>query len=264
MLDAAAIDADELGGYAKRIRGALEKSMREAKFHSSWSAPDLAYEEAMQGFAADALDAARPSFLNAFVPFVERVARLGVDNSLAQTVLKLTLPGMPDIYQGAEMWDLSLVDPDNRRPVDYSSRSAVLQEIEGGFEADRRETMRRLYAGWRNGAVKLAVTTALLGLRREKQGLFADGAYEAVEIVGDGAENAIGFTRTGTDDQVIVLVARLPAAREDRDWSARVAGLPAGRWLDVLTGTIHEMDGGELPLARIFADLPVAVLISPR
>ena len=263
MLDVASIDADELGTYAERIRNALEKSMREAKFHSSWSAPNTAYEEAMQGFAADALDPGRPTFLHAFVPFVARVARLGVDSSLAQTVLKLTLPGMPDIYQGAEMWDLSLVDPDNRRPVDYSSRDAMLREIEQGFEADRRETARRLYANWKNGAVKLAVTAALLALRRAKQGLFADGGYEPIDVAGDDAEHAIGFMRTGTNEQVAVLVTRLPAAREGAEWGARVAGLAPGRWTDVLTGVTHDLESGGLALSDAFADLPVAVLTSP-
>ena len=262
MLDPSAVNAEALGSYAERIRGALEKSMREAKLHSSWSAPDTAYEDAMQGFAADALDPQRATFLNAFLPFVERIARLGVDNSLAQTVLKLTLPGMPDIYQGAEMWDLSLVDPDNRRPIDYDRRRGTLQDIERSLAGDRRGTFRRLYANWKDGAIKLAVTAALLDLRARHAALFADGSYDAIEIAGSHSEHAIGFTRRCQGETVLVLVARFPAAREGVAWDAEATGLSEGQWTDVLTDTVHDAGAGSLPLARVFADLPVAVLTS--
>ena len=120
-------DAEALAAYAERIKGALTKSMREAKVHSTWAAPGTAYEEAMLSFAELALDTDRAgTFLASFLPFAERIARLGASNTLAQTVLKLTLPGVPDIYQGTELWDLSLVDPDNRRPVDYALRLRML------------------------------------------------------------------------------------------------------------------------------------------
>jgi (1->4)-alpha-D-glucan 1-alpha-D-glucosylmutase len=116
-------DAEEVRFFGERIEGAMVKSMREAKLHSTWASPDTAYEEAMLGFVRDALDVSRSNaFLSVFLPFQERVARLGIRNSLVQTTLKLTLPGVPDIYQGAELWDLSLVDPDNRRSVDYNPR----------------------------------------------------------------------------------------------------------------------------------------------
>ncbi len=262
MLDPASVDADALGIYAERIRGALEKSMREAKLHSSWSAPDTAYEDAMQGFAADALDPQRATFLNAFLPFAERVARLGVDNSLAQLVLKLTVPGMPDIYQGSEMWDLSLVDPDNRRPVDYDRCRRILVEIEQELGEARRELVRRLYANWKDGAIKLAVTTILLDLRKHQPQLFADGGYEAIEIGGTHSEHAIGFARRCHGETLVVLVARFPAARDGVAWDATAIGLTDGRLTDVLTGTVHDVERGTLPLARAFADLPAAVLTS--
>jgi (1->4)-alpha-D-glucan 1-alpha-D-glucosylmutase len=115
--------------YGKRLAGALEKSMREAKLHSTWTSPDTVDEEAMQALARDALDSSGSGFLASFLPFAQKIARLGVQNSVIQTVMKLTLPGVPDIYQGCEMWDLSLVDPDNRRPVDYEIRAAALTEL---------------------------------------------------------------------------------------------------------------------------------------
>ena len=151
-------DAEGLAAYAERINGALIKSLREAKAHSTWAAPNPAYEEAMLGLAGLALDPARSAaFLGAFLPFAERVARLGAQNSLAQTVLKLTLPGVPDIYQGTELWDLSLVDPDNRRPVDYALRQRLLEEI--------LETARRRPAG-RHGALSAILAGCAIQARR--------------------------------------------------------------------------------------------------
>ncbi len=123
---------EQLEAYGARIHSALEKSLREAKRRSSWAAPNAEYEEAMQAFAREALRS--DAFLSNFLPFVQRVARLGVQNSLAQTVGKLTAPGVPDIYQGCELWDLSLVDPDNRRPVDFARREAEMAELSRRLE----------------------------------------------------------------------------------------------------------------------------------
>ena len=126
MLDDAS--AEDLDAYRQRIHTAIEKSLREGKRNSNWAAPNVDYEEAMRSFADEALTP-QSAFLGSFLPFVQRVAKLGVENSLIQTVLKLTVPGAPDVYQGTELWDFSLVDPDNRRPVDYRERETILQEI---------------------------------------------------------------------------------------------------------------------------------------
>ena len=247
LLDAEALETEagrvELAAYGKRIAGALEKSMREAKLHSNWSAPDSAYEDALQGFASDALDTARPAFLAAFLPFAQRVARLGVDNSLAQLVLKLTLPGMPDIYQGAELWDLSLVDPDNRRPVDYDARRSLLER--GG-------PLAQAYANWQDGAIKLMLTRLLLELRAREPALFANGGYEAINIDGGGADRVIGFRRDHDGRSVAVLVRRFPGSDDEVTGSA---ALP-GEWRDVLTE--RQVDVSDL--GAVLADLPVAVL----
>src|SRR5262249_37676762 len=150
------IDGDALAAYAERVKATLVKCMREAKVHSTWAAPDEAYEQATQSFLADALDPSRPGgFLPAFVPFVERVAALGAQNTLIQTVLKLTLPGVPDIYQGTELWDLSMVDPDNRRPVDYRLRARMLDEVSAELAANRPAAMRRYMQSWQDGRFKL-------------------------------------------------------------------------------------------------------------
>ncbi len=254
-------DADALEVYGKRLAGALEKSMREAKLHSTWTSPDSAYEEAMQALARDALDGSRGVFLNSFLPFVQKVARLGVQNSLIQTAMKLTLPGMPDIYQGSELWDLSLVDPDNRRPVDYPAREAALAgllpelaDIDG-----RGSRLAALLETWQDGSIKLAVTHLLLDLRRRHPDLFGEGGYEPVTVEGTKSDRALGYVRSHGDARLLVLVARYPGLREmDPSWDDTTATLPPGRWTDWLTGRSHE--GGTIALDAAFATLPVAVL----
>ncbi len=123
--------ADALGAFAERVRGALTKSLREAKLVTGWASPNAEYENAALAFASEALRPDPHGFLSAFLPFVADVARLGVQNSLVQTVLKFCAPGVPDTYQGSELWDFSLVDPDNRRPVEYAGREAALKEVQG-------------------------------------------------------------------------------------------------------------------------------------
>ena len=254
-------DPEALEDYGRRLAGALEKSVREAKLHSSWTAPDAAYEEALQALARDALDASRGGFLGSFLPFAQRVARLGVQNSLVQLVMKLTLPGMPDLYQGSELWDLSLVDPDNRRPVDYAVREAALADLMPRLaDPDARgPLLAGLLAGWQDGRIKLAVTHLLLELRRRDEPLFADGGYEALAIEGPKSDQALGYARSHGDSRLLVLVARYPGLRDaDPDWQDSAAPLPPGPWLDWLTG--RRIEGGTVPLAALFAHLPAAVL----
>ncbi len=258
LLDPAVIEteagAKQLRVYAERISGALEKSMREAKLHSNWSAPDTAYEEAMQGFASDALDASRPAFLQAFLPFVQRVAATGVDNSLVQLVLKLTLPGMPDIYQGAELWDLSLVDPDNRRPVDYEARTAMLRRIEVGLETDHAETIAAAYAQWQDGAIKLACTRILLALRARLPALFAAGSYEPVIVESAQSDRVIAFRRSHEGREIVVVARRFGSP--DAAPIAGNVGLGDGTWRDVIGGKAV----GAPDLEALIGTLPVAVL----
>ena len=143
----------------------MRKSLREAKLRTTWAMPDEEYERGTLAFVEAALDPSRSgAFLTLFRPFAERVARLGVGNSLVQTVLKLTLPGMPDFYQGSELWDLNLVDPDNRRPVDYPLREKALAEVTDALARDRCGTVRRLAEAWPDGRIKLAVIATLAGV----------------------------------------------------------------------------------------------------
>lgn len=255
-------DPAGLEAYGDRLQTALEKSMRESKLHSNWSSPDTAYEEAMQSFARAALDPGRPAFLASFLPFTQRVARLGVQNSLIQAALKLTVPGMPDIYQGCEMWDLSLVDPDNRRAVDYEVRAQALEALQPALRRDPAGVLRDLLVSWSDGRIKLAVVTMLLQLRAAHPALFAEGSYEPLAITGEKAGQALGFVRVHGNIQVAVLVAPYPGLREaDPEWHGSTAALPPGEWRDLFGD--RTIDGGpEVPLATLFDLLPVAVLVS--
>ena len=170
MLDAPS--AEQLEAYEVRIHSALEKSLREAKRRSSWAAPDTEYEQATQAFAKEALRS--DTFLANFLPFTRRVARLGIQNSLVQTVAKLTAPGVPDIYQGCELWDLNLVDPDNRRPVDFALRAADMTDLAARLNApeQRAALFKTLIDEWQDGRVKLATTALLLCPPARRAGAF--------------------------------------------------------------------------------------------
>ena len=258
LTGAAAFEPAALFAFTERVKGTMVKSVREAKVHSTWDSPNTAYESALVEFIEQSLDAERSrAFLTAFLPFQERVAGLGVHNSLVQTVLKLTLPGVPDIYQGAELWDLSMVDPDNRRPVDYGLRIRMLD--------DRRKSIPEMLKAWQDGAIKLAVTSAILRFRSDNLGLFDDGEYEALGDDGPKGNHVCAFVRRLGEQSVIVAVARFPAALQaDPDWSGTIVGAPdqpaAGRWRNILTGAKVSHTGGGLLAEVVFRDLPVAVL----
>jgi (1->4)-alpha-D-glucan 1-alpha-D-glucosylmutase len=249
------LDPEALSVYAERVKGAMTKSMREAKVHSTWASPNTAYECAVLSFVEGALNATESrAFLSSFLPFQERVARLGVHNSLVQTTLKLTAPGVPDTYQGAELWDLSLVDPDNRRPVNYCARIRLLEAVPGA-------AIHTLMENWRDGGIKLFVLSKLLALRTAEADLFASGEYEALLATGVRADRLIGFQRRLENRRVVVLAARFPAHAEgDTDWMDTSVAINAAEGLrNVFTGEEMRVIEGRLDLAAAFDGLPVAV-----
>jgi (1->4)-alpha-D-glucan 1-alpha-D-glucosylmutase len=250
------VDRQALDAYAERVKGALVKSMREAKVHSTWSAPDEAYEAAMLDLAGLALDPARSAvFLADFRAFAEDIASLGVRNTLAQTVLKLTAPGMPDLYQGGELWDLSLVDPDNRRPVDYAARARLLDEMEGRGVAD-------LMPAWRDGGFKLAATTRLLALRDQAPALFAEGGYQPVAVTGPDADAVCAFVRQAGDLALLTVVTRFPARHSADGLDAHLditEDWAQGDWRDILQTRAVTL-GSSIELADLLAGVGVAVL----
>jgi (1->4)-alpha-D-glucan 1-alpha-D-glucosylmutase len=254
------IRPEPLEAFLGRLHGAIEKSLREAKRRSSWAAPNAEYEAATQSFAREALLPESSGFLSSFLPFVQRVAQLGVQNSLAQTVMKLTSPGIPDIYQGCELWDFSLVDPDNRRPVDYALREQALAEISGALDNGRARAalFERLTRDWGDGRIKLATTALLLDMRRRDPELFAKGDYQPLTLEGERADWAFGYIRAFEGRRLAVLIARFPAQREaEPDWDAGVS-LPEGVWRDAIRGTTMEA----APLWELLKRRPFALLTS--
>jgi (1->4)-alpha-D-glucan 1-alpha-D-glucosylmutase len=189
------------------------------------------------------------------------VARLGIENSLIQTVGKLTAPGMPDIYQGCELWDLNLVDPDNRRPVDFAIREAALADLAARLEApeQRSALFTTLMDEWQDGLGKLATTALLLNLRREEPELFTSSDYQPLVIEGDRSDWAFGYVRTSGDRKLAVVIARYPAHREaELEWSAR-AQLPEAKWFDLFRGEDAAIGA---PLHEWLNPLPFAVLLA--
>ena len=242
---------------AKRLEAFMVKAVREGKERSSWSNPDANYETGLQRFVRDVLNASRPNpFLVEFHSFVISLARLGAISSLSQLVLKLTVPGVPDIYQGSELWDFSLVDPDNRRPVDWQSRRRLIDEVDRVYVTD-------LSRNWQDGREKLFVIRRLLHLRRSDRALFAAGDYRPIEPEEDSADHICAFARARGEEEIIVIVPRLVYRLYDggcsAKWGVTKIGLPPGRWRDVFTR--RWQDGGRSVLVgQLLADFPVAVL----
>lgn len=221
----------------------LTKAAREAKQHTSWTDPDPTYDSALTDFVGAVY--ADADLLADIAAFAERLTPFGWSNSLAQKLIQLTMPGVPDVYQGSELWELSLVDPDNRRPVDYSVRRKLLARLAtaGCPPVDD------------SGAAKLHVVSQALRLRREHPGAF-DGAYTSMSPEGRAGRHAIAFLR---GDTVITVATRLPVGLDALDgWPGTTLALPSGTWTDRLTGAAF---AGDAPLDQLLVSLPVALLV---
>ena len=279
-------DAAAREQFLERIQAYMLKAMKEAKVRTSWISPNEEYEQATAEFIRLILDEEQSvNFLASFRPLQLKVARFGVFNSLAQTLLKLTAPGVPDIYQGMELFDFSLVDPDNRRPVDYTQRARLLRSLRQ--EVERREPKgtladlaHTLIAQPEDGRAKLYVIHRALQLRREHPDLFRRGSYEPLEASGDRADHVFAFARTERRDRVVIVTPRLltgitpeqglPLGPET--WSnARLVltGDASGtRYRDLFSGqtlAVESRDGAPgLDLATVFAQFPLALLERTR
>lgn len=241
--------------FAERMQAYALKAAREGKQETSWLNPNQAYEAGLRTFIERILDpAASAEFLDSLQTLAKRVALLGALNSLSQITLKATMPGVPDFYQGTEFWDLSLVDPDNRRPVDFASRAAALPGLEN-------QDWTELAQHWPDGHIKLAWTRQLLKLRTEFADLFTSGDYQPLEVSGPHRDHVIAFARRRGRDAVIVAVAKSFAAfsQGGRSW-------PRAEAFDGALGlngySVEGMDKGarELRLSELFRHLPVAVM----
>ncbi|MGK9167230.1 malto-oligosyltrehalose synthase [Inquilinus limosus] len=238
-------------GYADRIAAYMRKAAREGKDETSWIDPNQAYEAGLERFVRAALAPGNP-FTAAVTPFAGRVARIGAVNGLTQLAMQMTLPGVPDLYQGTEGWDLSLVDPDNRRPVDWAQLAEQLDRVAG---ADPEE----LAAAWPDGRIKHWLTARLLRLRREDPALFARGDYAPVEASGPAAAHVVAWRRSLDRRHLVVAVPRLVAGR--LNGALGLAGFD-GTVLELPDGT----DGGgeerrgvgsRVDLGPVFGRLPV-------
>ncbi len=270
--------SDEL---VQRIAAYMLKATKEAKVHTSWVNPNEGYDAAVKDFVERILtDADSAAFLDDFRTMAQRVAELGYWNSLAQQALKLTAPGVPDIYQGTELWDLSLVDPDNRRPVDYERRRVMLRELqrwEKRAKGDLIGLADELVTSAADGRIKLYLTHRLLAFRRAHEGLFARGGYVPLDAHGPQRDHVVAFARTSEREAALIVVPRLVgrllgprggAPVGPGVWADSVLALPRGQersvYRDVLTGeqrsVVAGAEGAWLPLGEVLGHFPVAVL----
>jgi len=269
--------------YVERIRRFMLKAIKEKKEHTSWIHPSEAYDTATSNFVHRALTGRRAKrFLRSFFPFAKRVAWLGMLNSLSQTVLKIASPGVPDFYQGTELWDLSLVDPDNRAPVNYARRQEFLDQMEplladsaGASEAG--PAVAEMLANWQDGRIKLYVTTAGLRLRRQLPSVFLDGEYVPLDVEGERKDHVVAFARILGNRSVVAVAPRLVAGLAGTEnripvgaevWGESAVALPqnlAGHtFQNVLTREelkpVATNEGARILPADAFRVFPVAIL----
>jgi len=229
------------------------------------------HESALLGFVERAMDETPDNrFLPDLREFAAKIAPVGALNSLAQLVVKITAPGVPDFYQGTELWSFSLVDPDNRRPVDFRRRQAVLDEVRKQEKEDRCALLRRLTGEWTDGAVKMFVTQSGLEYRKENAEQFETGDYMALEAEGEKWQHVLAFARRAGEWWSVTIVPRWTAGlvREeglrfaDGAWGDTRILLPEGapeRWKNVFSG--EELEGG-LEVGRVLGEFPVGLLES--
>jgi (1->4)-alpha-D-glucan 1-alpha-D-glucosylmutase len=273
-----------------RLVAYLQKAVQEAKVHTSWIENDAAYTTAIVRFVTESLNGPMSArFLRSFVPFARRVARVGMIHSLAQLTLKLSSPGVSDVYQGAEFWDLSLVDPDNRRPVDFQRRRQALDQLRPVIECaeqglTRRDCLDDLLSRWEDGRIKLFVMAAGLRVRRAHASMLLDGAYVPLVPEGPLADHVVAFARRHESGMLLTIVPRLVGtlwpAGEHADnlawaqapgWDETRVSLPEslaspGGWRHVLTGETVTADvderGACLRPGNLFRHWPVAMLLA--
>ncbi len=264
--------------FKKRIKDYMLKAVREAKVNTSWISPNTKYEEALLKFVDAILSSRqRNPFLKDFYGLQKKVSYFGMLNSLSQTLLKITSPGTPDFYQGTEIWDFSLVDPDNRRLVDFDMRKKMLEALKKKMrESDLTDLTRELTLGWTDGSIKLYVTFRSLSYRKQNRKLFMDGTYTPLWSDGNLKDHVCAFARKGEGKVVLVIVPRFLShltQAEERPLGMEVWGdssitMPGEiieeRFRNIFTGEMVDAIGREgknrLILGQAFANFPVAML----
>jgi (1->4)-alpha-D-glucan 1-alpha-D-glucosylmutase len=270
------LEKGEVPRFRDRVEAYMIKAIREAMVHTRWSLPNAAHERALTGFLRAILEPGGDNlFLNDFLKFQRRIAKYGMLNSLAQVLVKMTSPGVPDFYQGCDLWDLRLVDPDNRGPVDFNHRATVLDEIEKRSEQDLSRLVRELVQNWDDGRIKLYLIWKILNLRRTYPRVFLDGQFVPMKPIGKRANNLVAYARRKRDIWIMTVVPRWMARsqtpptlpRSQRFWVGSHIVLPPNApqyWMNVLTGEtvkVRQLQKAKrLSLPDVFGNLPVAVL----
>ncbi|HBE30409.1 MAG TPA: malto-oligosyltrehalose synthase, partial [Cyanobacteria bacterium UBA11368] len=271
LLGAYPFDESENESFLGRVKDYILKSIREAKLHTAWLRPDSDYEAGFLAFVERVLDSSDENqFMKQFLPFQKWIASYGIYNSLSQTLLKYTSPGVPDTYQGTELWDLSMVDPDNRRPVNYERRIEYLKEIQEKAETDIHQLLDELLSNQEDGRIKLFLTHKVLQARKENLAVFQKGDYQPLDVVGKYRDCVVAFARSFEDKMAIAVCSRffttlvkpgeLPLGEV---WADTKLLMPQGvqyTWRDAITN--QTVSGGDrVAIAQILQHFPVALLI---
>lgn len=258
--------------FKERIKNYMVKAVREAKVHTAWIKPDNEYEQACLFFIDEILKrSAENQFLKEFLPFQKKIAFYGIFNSLSQTILKMTSPGLPDFYQGTELWDFNLVDPDNRRPVDFKKRSSYLEEIIAKEKKDTIALISELFSSKEDGKIKLFLTYRVLKARKTHSDIFQKGDYISLKTGGNFKEHIVSFLRVHGDSQALIIAPRLfvglikegsfPLGNDV--WQDTFIIFPKGKpcfWSNMITGETV-LGAEKLPVGSMLESFPVALLI---
>jgi (1->4)-alpha-D-glucan 1-alpha-D-glucosylmutase len=276
MLGAWPLESAEIPTFKERLKSYLIKAAREAMVHTRWVSPQPDHENALLAFVDAILEeSGNQEFLNDFLGLQSRLAYFGAMNSLSQLLLKISSPGLPDFYQGTELWDFSLVDPDNRRPVDFARRTRLLKKLRQQEKKGRPALVADLLSNWQDGRLKLYVTYQALKWRRNNPELFRQGAYLPLTVQGKRRNQALALARHQANDWVLAVAGRFftritpigqpPIGQEV--WGHSKVILPPEApvaWEDIFTGKVCEAKQSatlkHLPLQKVLQHLPVAFL----
>ncbi|MEO8893015.1 MAG: malto-oligosyltrehalose synthase [Coleofasciculaceae cyanobacterium] len=268
-------DQSDKTNFVERLKDYMLKSVREAKVQTAWLRPDTAYEEGFLGFVEKVLAPSKSNqFLKEFLLFQKRIASYGIFNSLSQTLLKYTEPGVPDTYQGTELWDLSMVDPDNRRPVDYDQRIKLLKHLKKQINTDNLKLINELLSTKEDGRIKFFVTYKLLQARQENIELFKEGNYLPLEVIGQFKDHIVAFARSFNNQIAIIVAPRLLTNLIESEsypcgeqvWGDTYLQLPQqlqSTWQNIFSKQkISSSKSGTIAISQILQNFPIALLLN--
>jgi (1->4)-alpha-D-glucan 1-alpha-D-glucosylmutase len=269
------LDENEWTTLVPRVQDYMIKATREAKVHTRWARPNEAHESGLRDFVAGVLDRkSNAEFCSKFEQFQQFTALYGMMNGLSQTLLKTTCPGVPDCYQGSELWDLRLVDPDNRGTIDFEKRRELAAALREAYKSQNGQNIEKMLESWQNGLVKMHVLNRALNARKENPDLFLDGEYLPIEVKGEHKDRVVAFARENGNDWLVSITVRCVASvqapvigpEKRRDfWNQAELILPNGapaRWINTLAGGEAGISSatGRLNLGAAFESFPLALL----